>query len=137
MRQNVCRVFDKPPFSLYSHAMDRLKQFALEKLLATCPHCAAEATQLESSVINQSEAAELVHVRCRSCQGSVVALLFSTGPIISSIGLITDLSREDAVRFQQADELSEDNLISLHEWLRQPTSTADMIAQAISTAYLA
>jgi hypothetical protein len=104
-----------------------LKQEALEKLLSVCPHCRAKYEQLDSVVITESKDAELVHVKCRSCQGSLVALLFSTGPLISSIGLVTDLSQEDVVRFQQAKELSEEDLLACHEWLRQPQAVADII----------
>lgn len=105
-----------------------LKQEALGKLLSLCPHCRAQASQLDSVVINESNNAELVHVRCRTCQGSVVALLFSTGSLISSIGLITDLTQADAVKFQQAGELTEDDLFSLHAWLQQPSASGDLLA---------
>ena len=104
-----------------------LKQEALQKLLSACPHCQAKFEQLDTAIITESKDAELVHVKCRSCQGSLVALLFSTGPLISSIGLVTDLSQEDVVRFQQANEVSEDDLLAYHEWLRQPRVVADLI----------
>lgn len=109
------------------HLTPSLKQEALQKLLSVCPHCRAKYEQLDTAIITESKDAELVHVKCRSCQGSLVALLFSTGPLISSIGLVTDLSQEDVVRFQQAKEVSEDDLLACHEWLRQPRVVADMI----------
>ena len=104
-----------------------LKQEALAKLLSLCPHCRAKYERLDTVIITESKDAELVHVKCRSCQGSIVALLFSTGPLISSIGLVTDLSQEDVVRFQKASELSEDDLLAYHEWLRKPSVVSNII----------
>lgn len=97
-----------------------LKQF--------CPRCQAEATQLDSVTIKRSQNAELVHVRCRACQGSVVALLLSTGSFISSIGLITDLTQADVVKFQRSSKLTEDDLFALHAWLQQPSVSGDLLA---------
>lgn len=85
-------------------------------------------------MITQSNKAELVHVQCQTCQGSLVALLFSTGPLISSIGLVSDLSREDVVRFQSASAVSEDDLFSLHDWLRQPSVVTDVMTQSALNA---
>ena len=104
-----------------------LTKKALQKLLATCPHCAAPFDRLVRTTITQSQKAELVHVRCGACQGSLLALLFSTGPLISSIGLVTDLSREDVVKFQLTTQVSEDDLFALHHWLQQPTAIYDLM----------
>lgn len=103
-----------------------LKQEALAKLLSVCPHCKAQYERLDTAVITQNRDAELLHVKCRSCQGSLVALLFSTGPLISSIGLVTDLSQEDVVRLQQAEPLSENDLLACHEWLHKPQAVSDI-----------
>lgn len=104
-----------------------LSLIALQKLLATCPHCTAAFDQLDRVIIQESNHAELLHVRCRTCQSSLVTLLFSTGPLISSIGLMTDLSQEDVVKFQLAEEVSEDDVFTLHRWLQQPSVVHDII----------
>ena len=108
-----------------------LTKKALQKLLATCPHCAAPFDRLVRTTITQSQKAELVHVRCGACQGSLLALLFSTGPYISSIGLISDLSREDVVHFQGSQVLAEDDLFALHNWLQQPSAVTDVLTYAV------
>lgn len=104
-----------------------IQQEALKKLLATCPHCAAKHDQLDTAVMNDSKDANLIHVRCRSCQGSVVALLLSTGSLISSIGLVTDLLPEDIGLFQKGPALTEDDLLAMHEWLGSKTAPSDII----------
>lgn len=104
-----------------------LKQEALEKLLASCPFCRSKQASFITSVINESRDAELVHARCSICQGALVALLFSTGPIISSIGLVTDLSLEDVSRFQASQAITEDDLLALHEWLHHSKNVDQLL----------
>lgn len=109
-----------------------LKQQALEKLVALCPICQAQPQQLRTSVLFESNQAEYVHINCGSCQGSVVALLFSTGPLISSIGLITDLSQQDAVKFQRSKAISEDDIIGLHELFQQTNVVTRLLQNNIN-----
>ena len=104
-----------------------LKQEALEKLLSSCPFCRSKQAGFVTSVISESRDAELVHARCSICQGALVALLFSTGPIISSIGLVTDLSLEDVSRFQASTAITEDDLLALHEWLHHGKSVDQLL----------
>lgn len=104
-----------------------LKQEALEKLLAACPFCRSRQASFITGVISESRDAELVHARCSICQGALVALLFSTGPIISSIGLVTDLSLADVSRFQHSKTITEDDLLAIHEWLRHGASVDQLL----------
>lgn len=113
------------PFA--SNLNSTLKQEALEKLLASCPFCHTQPAKFITSVINESHDAELVHARCSICQGALVALLFSTGPIISSIGLVTDLSLEDVSRFQAGRAITEDDLLAIHEWLHHSKSVDQLL----------
>ncbi|EKD76156.1 MAG: hypothetical protein ACD_43C00211G0003 [uncultured bacterium] len=114
----------KQPDSILSAA---LKQEALDKLLASCPLCQNRQGSFITSVISESRDAELVHARCSICQGALVALLFSTGPIISSIGLVTDLSLEDVSRFQHSQAITEDDLLTFHEWLHHGKSVNQLL----------
>lgn len=107
-----------------------LKQQALEKLVSVCPICQAAPHQLSTSVIFASNQAEYVHINCASCQGSIVALLFSTGPLISSIGLITDLTQKDAVKFKNSPVISEDDVIVLHELFDKSNAVSLLLEHA-------
>lgn len=104
-----------------------LKQQALEKLLASCPFCESGNSRFTTGLISGSRDAELVHIRCQSCQAAMVALLFSTGPLISSIGLLTDLTLEDVSRFQRQTIVSEDDLLDWHELLQQSSGIEQLL----------
>ncbi|MBI2415124.1 MAG: hypothetical protein HYV33_00485 [Candidatus Kerfeldbacteria bacterium] len=107
-----------------------LQQQALDKLVATCPMCNAPRQLLTTSIVNQTQAADLLHIRCGSCQGSLVAVVYSTGPLISSIGLITDLSGDDVARLQRSAALTEDDVLTLHQHLQQVTFCKQLVGNA-------
>lgn len=102
------------------HINPLIVQQALQKLLAVCPFCQTTQGEFTTSVVDEANDAELIHVRCQSCKAAMVALLFTTGPMISSIGMLTDLTLEDVSHFQRQRILSEDDLLALHEFLSQP-----------------
>lgn len=95
-----------------------IKEQALEKIIGQCPNCAATKQDLTLNTIQQRSNAELLYIQCQACQSSVVALVFSTGSVISSIGLLTDLTKIEVRAFQNKPALTEDNLIQLHHWLK-------------------
>ncbi|MFA5995472.1 MAG: hypothetical protein WCW27_04145 [Patescibacteria group bacterium] len=108
-----------------------IKQLALEKIIAHCPICSADKQALQSNIVNHRNNAELLHIQCQACQGAVVALVFSSGSIVSSIGLLTDLTREEVLKFQNKSLLSEDYLIDLHHFFNQ-TAAPEKILQSLT-----
>jgi len=104
-----------------------LKQQALQKLVSLCPLCYAAQPALQAQIIQESNDAELVHVNCNTCQGSVIALIFSTGSLISSIGLVTDLSPQEVSNWQYQAPLNEDDVITLHRVLREPKLVTNVL----------
>lgn len=105
--------------SLHPH----IKEQALEKMIGQCPICAATKQDLTLNTIHQRSDAELLYIQCRACQSSVVALVFSTGSVISSIGLLTDLAKTEVKVFQNEPILTEDDLIQLHRTIKQRSIT--------------
>lgn len=104
-----------------------IKEQALEKMMGQCPICAATKQDLTLNTIQQRSNAELLYIQCRSCQSSVVALVFSTGSVISSIGLLTDLTKTEVSQFQAETALTEDDILALHRWLKQRSSTKTLL----------
>lgn len=107
-----------------------ITQQALQKLVSECPVCHTNTLPLEVKVINQTTEAELVHVTCNSCQGALVALIFSTGAMVSSVGLITDLSPEDVAAIQHTEMLTEEDILDLHITLRTKDVCTELLTNA-------
>ncbi len=108
-----------------------LKQEALERLLAKCPRCQT-SKGLVTKLIREKPDAQLVHVTCSTCQGSLIAVVFTTGPLVSSVGLITDLSEKDVQRLHLSEALEEDDLIEIHEALQHADICRELLSAPVN-----
>lgn len=59
----------------------------------------------------------LFHLTCQSCSHAVLAVILENQHGISSMGMVTDLEVQDAVRFQDADPISADDCLNAKELL--------------------
>ncbi|MFH1781007.1 MAG: hypothetical protein ABH835_00085 [Patescibacteria group bacterium] len=94
-----------------------IRQEALKKLISQCPICEAKDSTFNVKIIEEKEDAQLTYIKCNKCQGKLMALIVANGPIVSSIGLITDLNHEDIEKFRNREPLHEDDLIEIHQIL--------------------
>lgn len=87
------------------------------RLISYCPLCESSYNPLRARVLEEKDDAHLLHIQCSSCGSSVVALLFTSGTGPTSIGLVTDLTSEDVLRFKDQTIIATDEVISLHQFL--------------------
>ncbi len=87
------------------------------RLISYCPLCESSYNPLRAKVLEEKDDAHLLHIQCSSCGSSVVALLFTSGTGPTSIGLVTDLTSEDVLRFKDESIVSTDEVISVHQFL--------------------
>lgn len=87
------------------------------KLISYCPLCNARYSTMSAKILEEKEGAHLIHLECRNCGSSIVALIFTGGMGISSVGLVTDLTSEDVIKFKNAQDINSDDVIALHEFL--------------------
>lgn len=88
------------------------------KFVSYCPLCNSAYNPLEAKILEEREDAHLVHVRCRQCQSAIVALIVAGGLGVSSVGLVTDLSSDDVMRFKNDAPLTIDDVLELHQQLK-------------------
>ena len=86
-------------------------------LISHCPVCGIKFNPLEAKVIREGNSAHLIYIKCRHCQASLLALISAGNLGISSVGLVSDLSSEDAVKFQDFPNVSFDDVIEAHQYL--------------------
>jgi hypothetical protein len=72
---------------------------------------------MEAQVIGENEETHLLHIRCRKCSNSILALVLVNNVGVSSVGLVTDLTFEDVLRFRGSQRISTDDVLRAHEWL--------------------
>lgn len=95
-----------------------LKHQAIQKLINKCPLCGLQYKTVQAKIIEENEEAQLVYIKCQKCYGGVLLLILSSGPLVSSIGLITDLVEEDIVKYKNTTFLGEEDVLSLHQLLK-------------------
>ena len=89
------------------------------KLISQCPFCQMKYQPSLTKILEERRGAHLVHLECFNCGSSIVALIISGGLGVSSIGLLTDLTSEDVIRFKNSASVSLDNVIEIHELLNK------------------
>ncbi|OGY52227.1 MAG: hypothetical protein A2951_01155 [Candidatus Buchananbacteria bacterium RIFCSPLOWO2_01_FULL_56_15] len=97
------------------------------KIVSHCPVCGSSYSPLEARVLAEKSDAHLVHIRCRTCQTAVLAVIMSSSIGVSSIGLITDLSSDDVLKFQDAAPVTTDDVIELHQLLTREKALIDKL----------
>lgn len=72
---------------------------------------------MEAQMLGQDGETHLLHVQCRKCQNSILALVLVNQTGASSVGLLTDLSYEDVIRFRGNGSVTVDDVIDTHRYL--------------------
>ncbi len=72
---------------------------------------------MEARPLGEDGDTRLFHVRCRKCGNSILALVLVNPGGTSSVGLVTDLTFDDVLRFRKEKALGTDDVIKTHEWL--------------------
>lgn len=88
------------------------------RMISKCPLCSERYQPFQASILEEKADAQLVHITCRKCQSSVVALIVDGHLGLTSIGLITDLSSHDVERFKEASAITEEQLFEVFQELR-------------------
>ncbi len=89
------------------------------RLISHCPLCESRYSPLEAKVVEEREGVHLVYIKCRKCLSSVIALILSSNLGVSSVGLVTDLSFDDLIKFKDAPNITIDEVIELHQLLEK------------------
>lgn len=108
-----------------------MKRLSYQKLLELlsfvlrCPVCSNKYNAEQTSVIEGKEIDKfegspmMVHTDCEFCKSSVVFNITLDGPEILSIGMITDLTSNDAKKFRDNRQITSDEVIEFHKFVRE------------------
>lgn len=84
------------------------------RLISYCPICNTHYNPLAAQVLEERDDAHLIHVECRKCGSSIVALVLTGGIGISSVGLVTDLTGEEVLKFRKRESVRCDDVLDAH-----------------------
>ena len=100
------------------------KQFDEMRLVSYCPVCETRSNAMQARMLGQAGETHLLHIQCQKCHNAFLSLVAVNQDGASSIGLLTDLSFEDVVRFHEQKAVSVDDVISAHEFLENGNWTS-------------
>ena len=89
------------------------------RLLANCPLCQAAYVDEAVRLVGEKGAAKLFHCTCKGCGHAMLAVILENAGWLSSVGLMTDLEAQDAVRFHSAPLIGSDECIKVHHMLEK------------------
>lgn len=90
-----------------------------QQVLAHCPLCQAAYSETHVRLLGEKGSSRLFHCSCKACGHSLLAVIMENSGSVSSIGLVTDLEIQDAVRFRDASPISTDECVIAHRALRE------------------
>lgn len=93
------------------------------KLLAHCPICQTAYRSSEVRLLGERGTSRLFHCTCGSCKHAVLAVVLEAAGSISSVGLVTDMEVQDALRFQGVRPVSTDECIAIHRLLETDSAS--------------
>jgi len=107
----------------------RLPSFLDEnlKLVSYCPLCDTHYNLMEARVLEESESASLIYIRCRNCQSSILALVLNNAMGISSVGLVTDLGPEEVLKYRISGEVNEDSILESYQLLQKTDDVLELV----------
>jgi hypothetical protein len=97
------------------------------RLISYCPLCNTHYNPSEAAVLEEKDGAHLIHVSCNRCKSSIVAVIITGGIGVSSVGLITDLTSKDVMKFKISSPISEDDVIEAYELMRNRNNLAALL----------
>ncbi len=87
------------------------------RLVSYCPVCETRYNPMEANLLGEDGETRLLHVQCRKCQHSILALVLVNQVGASSVGLLTDLTYEDVLKFRTNRLVSINDVIDVHSAL--------------------
>lgn len=85
------------------------------KLISFCPLCQAKQEKMNISVLEKNDSARLIHLECQNCRAAILALVMVSPAGLNSLGMITDLSAEEVLKFKDLEALEPDELLEFYE----------------------
>ncbi len=84
------------------------------RLVSYCPVCETRYNPMEAKLLGEEGETRLLHVRCRKCHHSILALVLVNQVGASSVGVLTDLIFDDVLKFKSNRIVSINDVIDVH-----------------------
>lgn len=83
-----------------------------------CPACGKKSSQEELKVLGGEDDAALIHLTCANCWAASLAVTSrDNNNQVMTVGMLTDLNREEALDLLSKKALSVDEVLDMYEQL--------------------
>ena len=89
------------------------------KFIGHCPICNERYQDDRVKLFAKRDGANLVHITCNKCASNFITMIVILGQGISSVGMVTDLSFEDAQKLYKSTPLTADEVISGYQYFQK------------------
>lgn len=98
---------------------DMLRRQNHLEIFSNCSVCKNKLNRQDLTLVLEQNSKSVFHVSCSKCHTSVL-ILFSRGQEgILSVGMITDLNREEAIEKLKPSEITANEMIEIYETVRK------------------
>lgn len=97
------------------------------KIDAKCPVCGSLYDFGQLDVIEEEDGATLMYIKCSVCQSAALSIIALSGFGLKVASTITDLERDEVVRFQVEEPLKSEEVLGLHEELEKTDNWLERI----------
>ena len=90
------------------------------QFLGHCPICKTKLTQCRASLLEKSKGSSTIYSECYRCGSSQLINIFRNAMgLITTLGMLTDLKKEDARRVKVLSPLTANDVIDVYEWFEK------------------
>lgn len=89
------------------------------RIMSHCPLCESRYRSFEAMVLDERGDAHLIYIQCRSCNGSVIALVCFDEGGVNSVGMVTELTKEEVMKYGEAEAVGADDVIDAYQFFTE------------------
>jgi len=93
------------------------------RLIRRCAMCDTSLANDDIALVDEDAGVHLFHIACSVCAHAVLSFVTVSPFGMSSVGMSTDLSAEDVNRMMGAHPITDDEMLSFHEYLHTGAET--------------
>lgn len=87
------------------------------KIDAKCPVCGSLYDFGRLEVLQEEDGATLMYIKCSTCQSAALSIIALGAFGIKVASVITDLEKDEVMRFQEEEPVQDEDVLQLHEMM--------------------
>lgn len=89
------------------------------RLNGRCPICNTQYDLQKFKILAEREQNVLTYIQCAQCGSALLSMLTMTPQGLQAVGLVTDMTSDEVVNFEQGQSISTSDVIAMHEALEK------------------